>query len=277
MFRASFAKFLAIAALVASLSMGCAVKLPLTPPTATSPHLLLGNPSQAKTDISQPDNYLIIKPQYVLSYNNTRHTPNWVSWQLNNSWLGNVPRSNDFRPDDSLPTGWYRVTPADYTGSGYDRGHMTPAADRSANGADNSATFLMTNMVPQTGDNNRGPWERFESYCRDLVRQGKELYIVAGVYGQQQKIGRGKEQIIAPTHTWKVVVVLDQPGQGLKGITAQTRTIAISIPNAQGIMNTDWRKYRVSIQQIETATGYDLLSSVSPNIQTAIAPKVDRL
>ena len=93
-----------------------------------------------------------------MSYNNKTHTANWVSWQLNRSWIGAADRKNDFRPDDALPTAWYKVRPNDYTGSGYDRGHIAPSADRTRNDADNSNTFLMSNMVPQSPELNRGVW-----------------------------------------------------------------------------------------------------------------------
>lgn len=258
--------------LLVLLVAGCS--LLFKPPGATSVHLLLGNPSQATADVTNDENYLMLKPQYALSYNNRTRIPNWVSWQLNASWLGNVPRSNQFRPDDSLPVDWYRVTPGDYTGSGYDRGHLTPAADRSATPTDNAATFLMTNIFPQTPDNNRGPWEELESYCRELVRDGRELYIVAGGYGKRKAIGKGK--VTVPTHTWKVIVVLEQANLGLGSINAQTRTIAVSIPNVKGIQETDWRTYRVSIDEIEKATGYDLLSNIPGGLQQELESRVDR-
>ena len=66
-------------------------------------NLLLGNPSNAASNIASIDNYLMLKPQYVLSYNNKTHTANWVSWQLNKSWIGAADRKNDFKPDDALP------------------------------------------------------------------------------------------------------------------------------------------------------------------------------
>ena len=88
-----------------------------------SVHLEMGNPSGATSSTSNSTNYLMIKSQYALSYNNARRGANWVSWQLNRSWLGSAPRQNDFRPDSTLPSSWYRVSSSDYTGSGYDRGH----------------------------------------------------------------------------------------------------------------------------------------------------------
>ncbi len=71
----------------------------------------------------------MIKPQYALSYNRSKGTANWVSWELNSSWLGHMDRQNDFRPDDTLPPSWERVTPSVYSRSGYDKGHIAPSGD----------------------------------------------------------------------------------------------------------------------------------------------------
>ncbi|MGK7950263.1 MAG: DNA/RNA non-specific endonuclease [Xenococcaceae cyanobacterium] len=90
-------------------------------------HLKYGNPSNANS--KDTNNYLLAKPQYALSYNCKTGIPNWVSWQLDRSWLGNVDRSDDFRPDSDLPNGCYAVRPNDYRGSGYDRGHLAPSGD----------------------------------------------------------------------------------------------------------------------------------------------------
>ncbi len=239
---------------------------------STSIHLLLGNPSNATENTANLDNYFIEKHQYVLSYNNSKGTPNWVSWQLNQSWLGDTERQNNFRPDDTLPTDFVRITPSIYSGSGYDKGHVTPSADRTKTKEDNSSTFLMTNMMPQTPDNNRNTWESLESYSRELVRNGKELYIIAGPSGSQGQAL--KDKVTIPKSTWKIVIVLNSPGSGINGITASTRVIAVNIPNEQEI-NNDWRTYKVSVDELEKLTGYDFLSNVSPNIQASIESKVD--
>jgi endonuclease G len=83
----------------------------------------------------------MVKPQFVLSYNSKTKTANWVSWQLNCSWIGTADHQDNFRPDDSLPDAWYKVRPSDYMGSGYDRGHIAPSADRTPNQANNHTTF----------------------------------------------------------------------------------------------------------------------------------------
>lgn len=252
------------------LAAGC---INLFPNTSTSNHLLLGNPSQATNNPSNSNNYLMERPQYVLSYNRERGTANWVSWQLNKSWLGSIDRQNDFRADDDLPQGWDKITPTDYNNSGYDRGHLAPSADRTSSVTNNSATFLMTNIIPQAPDNNRGPWSELEQYSRSLVDRGKELYIIAGGSGKKGAIAKGK--LMAPKDTWKIILVLDQPGAGIQGISANTRVIAVSMPNNQGIKTKKWQSFRVSVDQLEQATGYDFLSAVDANIQKSLESKVD--
>ncbi|WP_341528159.1 DNA/RNA non-specific endonuclease [Nostoc sp. UHCC 0302] len=251
------------------------------PAQSSSVHLTLGNPSGATQNTSYPNNYLLNKSQYAVSYNNSTRIPNWVSWQLNGYWLGSAPRQDDFRPDTSLPAAWYRVTSSDYSGSGFDRGHMTASADRTRTVTDNSATFLMTNIIPQAPDNNQGPWASLENYCRDLVSQGKELYIISGGYGvggsgsngSASTIASGKIQV--PARTWKVIVVLDTPGTGVNGVNTSTRVIAVNMPNSQGIRNNSWRTYRVSVDSIEANTGYNFLSNVSLSTQSVVEARVD--
>ncbi|MBD2529366.1 DNA/RNA non-specific endonuclease [Nostoc flagelliforme FACHB-838] len=248
---------------------------------SSSVHLCVGNPSNATTNVSSPNNYLLVKPQYALSYSRDKGIPNWVSWQLNSSWLGSTPRQDNFRADTTLPTGWYRVGSSDYSGSGFDRGHMTPSADRTKTVTDNSATFLMTNMVPQSPDNNQGPWASLENYSRSLVSQGNELCIISGTYGiggtgsngTRYTIANGNVQV--PTRVWKTIVV--NPGAGGSGVTANTRVISVNMPNIQGIRNNDWRTYRVSVDSIEVQTGLNLLSNVSTSVQSVIESRVDNL
>ena len=247
------------------------------PPLASAinnPNLVLGNPSNATSNAASTDNYLMVKAQYVMSYNNKTHTANWVSWQLNRSWIGAADRQDNFSPDDALPTAWYKVRPNDYTGSGYDRGHIAPSADRTRNEADNSSTFLMSNMMPQSPELNRGVWGDLEDYCRSLVQQGKELYIVAGPVGRKGSIGK-KEKIAVPAKTWKVIVVVDRQGLGVSGITSNTRAIAVSMPNDASVKGKGWKSFRVSVRQVERDTGLNFLSNVSPQVQQVIENKVD--
>ena len=98
--------------------------------------------------------------------------------------LGYSGRQNDFRPDSSLPMGWYEVSDDSYTGSGFDRGHNCPSGDRTASDAINSLTFLMDNVIPQAANNNEQTWANLEDSTRALVEQGDEAYIIMGSYGE---------------------------------------------------------------------------------------------
>lgn len=243
------------------------------PVTSSSEHLVMGNPTNATVDASQPTNYLLEKPQYVMSYHRDRGISNWVSWHLDTSWLGSAPRQNDFRNDASLPSGWYQVQSTDYSGSGYDRGHMCPSADRTRTIPDNSATFLMTNMIPQAPSNNQGAWADLENYCRDLVRAGNELYIISGGQGSIGTLAGGRVTI--PNRTWKVIVVLPVgEGDDAGRVTTSTRVIAVDMPNSNSI-STNWRDYRTSVDAVEALTGQDYLSRVPTSIQSVIEARVD--
>lgn len=243
-----------------------------TPTPAAGEHLTMGNPSNAITNVNQPNNYLMEKPQYALSYSRDNGGPNWVSWHLDTSWLGSTPRQDDFRADTTLPAGWYRVQATDYSGSGFDRGHMCPSADRTVTVTANSSTFLMTNMIPQLPANNQGVWANLESYSRTLVSQGHELYIVSGGHGLQFFIANG--HVAVPAQTWKVIIVLPVGSNDVSRVTTSTRTIAVVVPNS-GTINSDWRTYRVSVDQVEAITGYDFFSNVSSGIQAVIEGQVD--
>ena len=148
-------------------------------------------------------------------------------------------------------------------GSGYDRGHLTPSGDRTSNQTDNSATFVMSNMMPQSPANNREIWRELEEYSRDLVSQGKELYIVAGGEGKDKAIANNK--VIVPKYTWKVILVLDNGNI--------ENTIAVRMPNNDTVARTDWNDYIVSVDEIEQKTVYDFFSAVPKSIQNKIEAK----
>ncbi|HMC72593.1 MAG TPA: DNA/RNA non-specific endonuclease, partial [Mycobacteriales bacterium] len=222
-------------------------------PFPPSVHLTMGNPSDAVDDVNVPNNYLMMKPAYALSYNRTKGTPNWVSWHLDTAWYGSLVRLDTFRPDPKVPADWYRVQAFDFSLSGFDRGHMCPNADRDNQNRRpiNQETYLMSNMVPQAPDNNQGPWANLENYLRSLTDAGNEIYIVsgpAGVGGTGSNGGVTRSlaggHITVPAYTWKVALVLpEQDGDDIARVTASTRTIAVIMPNVQGIRtsnSSDW-------------------------------------
>jgi endonuclease G, mitochondrial len=255
--------------------------IPLGGETKGNINLLMGNPSQATSSPGNAENYLIARPQYALSYSKNKGIPNWVSWELNSTWLGDAHRVGKFAPDQELPANWEQIKPSDYTGSGFDRGHMTNSEDRSRSPEDNIQTFLMTNILPQSPDNNQGPWVQLENYSRQLARSGKELFIISGGHGQggigknglKATVGQGK--VLVPALTWKVILVLDTPNSGVAGVNKNTRTIAVIMPNKQGIKNDPWQQYQTSVQEVEKLTGYKFFTSVAEDIRSSIGAKVD--
>jgi endonuclease G len=255
-----------------------------TPVISSSEHLTMGNPSNATADVNQPTNYLMEKTQYALSYHRDNGRANWVSWHLDSAWMGSAPRQDDFRGDTTLPAGWYRVQGTDYSGSGFDRGHYCPSADRTSTVANNSATFLMTNMMPQSPDNNQGPWADLEDYARTLVNAGNELHVVMGGVGQGGTGSNGGVTMTiaggyvrVPAQTWKIILVQPQGTNDVARVTTSTRVIAVRMPNTQGIRTNSWQQYRVSVDELELLTGYDFFSNVPSGIQAVIESAVDNL
>lgn len=249
---------------------------PLSPITnleqAQKIYLALGNPSNATQSTSNADNYLMVNTAYALSYNNRKGTANWVAWRISESDFGEAERQNNFRPDPNLPKEFTRITPTDYVGSGFDKGHMCPSADRTTNPEANSQTFYMTNMVPQTPDLNRNVWNDFESYSRELVKKGKvDLYVIAGVYGEKGKL---KKKITVPTNCWKVIVAVPQ-GADFSTINENTHVVAVDMPNAPNLGTPDWRKFRTTVRTIEQRANINLLSNLPQNVQDALETRVD--
>src|SRR5262249_52745185 len=215
-------------------------------------NLMLGNPSGATTDPANPDNYLLVKKQYTLSYNSSRSAPNWVSWTLQTSDIGKVDRQNNFHAETTLPDGFQRATPADYNATGFDRGHMCNSKDRTRTTRDNSETFSMANMQPQTPDLNRQVWKRLEEDSRKLALKGNTLFIVAGCYGEIGHIGKANT-ITVHKSCWKLAVV-EGPNP---------EVIIVDIPNKKGIGKDAWQKYTTTLEDIEEKTGYHLTTIVA--------------
>ncbi len=252
--------------------------------------LFLGNPTDAFADTSLNSNYLMVKPQYTLSYNTQTLCPNWVAWHLGEENIGEADRSDDFRPDTELPEGWSAVQNADYQYNkyGFDRGHVCPSADRTTTKEDNSMTFLMTNMVPQSPDNNRVIWMHFETFERELVKAGNEVYIIAGPYGSGGTTPKGTFENIpiklksgdmlymnVPAYTWKVLIAIPAGTSDLARIDESATAIAINVPNQTGMQKTgDWEQFLCSIDDIEEMTGYDFFELLPDNIEDLLEAKV---
>ncbi len=245
--------------------------------------LNLGNPTNAIASISFPENYLKDNGYYKLAYSQSRGTAVWVAWHLQSDDLGSTPRQDDFRPDTNLPPGWYQVQSYSYSGSGFDRGHNCPSADRTSTVPANSSTFLMTNMIPQAPTFNQGPWAGLESFIRGtLVGGNNEAYIVMGNFGQGgynssntlfNTIDAGR--VTVPAKVWKVILIIPKGNNDLARINSTAVVLAVDMPNDNRLYTTsgsnDWRNYITSVNSLEAEAN---ASGVPLNLFQAIADTV---
>jgi endonuclease G len=223
----------------------------------------LGNPTAASVDANNQTHYLIQRAQYAMDYNDTTRQANWVSWSYTTGDTGGTSRQDSYREDTSLPVGFTRIGSATF-GTGLDRGHMCPSGDRTASVADNDATFFMSNMIPQTSQNNQGLWAVFETYCRSLASGGSEVLITCGPgdFGTTS-ISNGMK---LPGSVWKVVVVAPS-GVALatSKVTTASRVIAIKTPNTASV-GSSWASYITTVEQIEADTGCKFFSSLPTSV-----------
>jgi DNA/RNA endonuclease G (NUC1) len=228
-------------------------------------------------DADPSDDFIVRHPEYTASYNPTRNTPNWVSYDLDASAFGPEDRCNCFTFDPDLPATFFHYTTADYTGSGaiagfgIDRGHLTRSFDRTSATLDNAFTFYFSNVVPQAADLNQGPWAVLESELGDMARfQNKEVYIIAGVAGNRGTL-KNEGKIVIPESTWKVAVIMPRD-HGLADIHdyRDLEVIAVNMPNQPGVRNVPWQTYQTTVDAIEALTGYDLLALLPDKVENIV-------
>lgn len=237
--------------------------------------------------INSPKKHVMIsRRQYLINWSLVNRAPRWVSWSMNKRSLGSVERTNVFRVDHDLSeylsdSDTTAVAATEFTGTCIDRGHMVPSADRTQNLNDNKATFIMSNILPQSAYLNRRTWVSLERFLRNEVTENnKEVYVVAGSSGGSTgKIGVNSD-IAFPSKNFKVAVIkpvgedvtwsdmrllvvelpnvtskgtdpLKDPGQACED---SRRTMRLAESNRQAF----WRPYVKTKKAIETSAGLDL-------------------
>lgn len=201
---------------------------------------------------------------YVASYNKTTLLPNWVAWHLTAERTeGSAKRSGvDFAEDTEVPEP--RATDWDYYNSGYDRGHMCPAADNKWSKKAIEESFLFTNMCPQNGNLNRGDWNEMEMACRKWAKKYGDLYIVCGpiLYkGKHKTIGKNK--VVVPEAFFKVVLRTgDNP-----------QAIGFIYKNTSGNRPKD--SYVNTVDEVERITGIDFFPSLPDNVEKNVEATAD--
>jgi DNA/RNA endonuclease G (NUC1) len=238
----------------------------------------LGNPDGAVTDAASRTKYLIQRAQYHLSYNDNTHQANWVSWSYSTADAGSEPRSDAWAVEELLPSGYLRIGTSTFGtsfGISWDRGHMTPSADRTLNFADNASTFRMSNIIPQADANNQGLWAQFETYCRGLATGGNEVLIISGP--SEFTGNRIGNSMSVPGSVWKIAVIVPNATSTTPAnqrITTSSRVIAILTPNVSSGLGT-WQSYITSVEQIEEVTGFNFFTAVDASTAIYLKNVVD--
>jgi endonuclease G len=228
-------------------------------------------------DSDPTDDLIIERPQYTSSWNPNRGSPNWVAYEIDATHFGAEDRCDCFTMDAELPASLPRIDTADYTGAGdfhgygIDRGHLARSFDRTAGSLDNATTFYFSNIVPQAGDQNQGPWAQFENHLGDFARlQDREVYVLTGASGNKGTI-KNEGKIVIPTHTWKVALILPRD-QGLADVRdyRDVQVLAVIMPNEPGVRNVAWQTYLTTVDAVETLSGYDLLALLEDDVENAV-------
>ena len=266
--------------LAASFLLFAIVVLPAHATIGVTNQMLIGNPSNATSDTNNHNHYLIQRTVEAIDYSDNLREPNWASWDLTAGDVGSSGRSSNFYQDSSLPAGFYQVKPTDYSGSGYDRGHMCPSADRTDNTTDNDMVFLMSNIIPQSPDNNQGVWNNLENDCRTIAQTGNELLITCGPSGFGTNRINTLGLVYIASNTWKIVVVVTNgAGTVLSRINTSTRVIAVKIPNIAGIRSAPWTSTIVwsvpkSVSRVRTSEPANNASVNHPASKRPVGKKI---
>ena len=225
--------------------------------TFASRHLAVGKPVAI---------YERVREGYALAYDARVKIPIWVQYYVTREDLaGTSVRSNDFRPDTSIPRG-SRSELSDYRGSGYDRGHMAPAADMKRSDEVMSESFFLSNMSPQVGQGyNRGIWRVLETAVRDWINQRGSLTLITGPIFtiNQSRVNYGvigSNNVAVPNSFYKIVV--DHSSDDVE-------VLAFIMPN-ENLSGRELREFLVSVDEIEGLTGLDFLSNLPDDIERTV-------
>ena len=182
---------------------------------------------------------------YSLQYNEEKEQAYWVAWELNAQELtGSESRTNKFLEDPKVKTG--TATDADYYKSGYDRGHLAPAADMAFDKQAMSESFYYSNMSPQNPSFNRGIWKKLEEKTREWARTYNQIYVVAGSLYLSDCKYIGENKVAVPTHFYRTILVVNDSIQ---------QAIGFVLPNEKS--KKPIFDYALSIDSIEKISGFD--------------------
>ena len=200
---------------------------------------------------------------YTLSYNNDWRLANWAGYELtSNETDGDVERSNWFDKDPMVKG--IQVRHADYTHSGFDRGHMAPAADMKWDKQAMIESFYMSNICPQVHALNAGLWNSLESRVRTWARRDSAIVVICGPIVPDEPMTIGDNRVAVPEYFYKVIA---------SPYTTQPRGIAFIMPNEDCDMPL--YKYAVTIDSVEARTGIDFLYNLPDSLENYVEQNYD--
>lgn len=145
---------------------------------------------------------------FAVMYSGVTRTPLWSAEHLTRQRLDQaqtIDRDDSFHEESRLPTSM-RAKLSDYSGSGFDRGHLAPNADM-ATRAQQYDSFSLANIAPQSPRNNRYIWRNIESATRYLTQRYGEVYTVTGVAFTNKKVTQLQDRVLVPSHFFKAVYI----------------------------------------------------------------------
>lgn len=189
-------------------------------------------------------NQIIEHLAYTLSYNETHEQADWVAYYLTKEEAvsDSFSRKDDFREDPEVSTGSSALS--DYKDTGYDRGHLCPAADNHWSKDAMSESFYMSNMSPQNQSFNRGKWSYLEKEVRHWAEIYDGVYVVVGGVLKDDLPTIGDNKVSIPNYFYKVI--LDYNGK---------KAIGFIMPNIP--IEDSFKNYSVSVDSVESFTGLD--------------------
>ncbi len=207
---------------------------------------------------------IIKHKNYTLRYEEDYELPAWVVHKLRGEYTsGRASRGdNQFMPDRKVKSN--SALSGDYSGTGYDRGHMVPAGDFKCCQDLMTETFFMSNICPQNPDLNRHIWENIEARIRGWSVRDEELYIVTGPVLRKGLPTIGRYNNVAIPEFFYKIVLFYQPKSG-----KTPRAIAFLLPN-ESLIGKRMNNYIVSIDEVEKATGINFFAKLPTDIQTKI-------
>ena len=202
--------------------------------------------------------HIITHSGYSLLFSDKDKLAKWVAYELTKEETNKIyDRTDKFTADPAVLSG--TASNADYSGSGYDRGHLAPAADMGWSATAIAESFYYSNMTPQLPSFNRGVWKRLEELVRSWAIENEAVYIVTGPVLKNGLKTIGPDRVTVPEYFYKVVLDYTEPG--INGI-------AFIIPNtASGQPLGD---YAVTIDSVEHLTGIDFFPSLPDAQERAI-------